>query len=138
MPSTQGDFQISEHGFVVLPRAFAFDEIAWVRDEARVVALRRRPRGRVAGDEPWADEAPDGTIYGAHLSEPAFRKLAAHPRILDAARQLLGDDVYIHQSRLVPRLAESPSDVSWRRDFATWSAVDSMPTPRALTAAIVL
>lgn len=127
-----------ERGFVTQPRLFAFEEIGWVRDEARVVSLRRGETGRTREDDPWAGEAPAGTIYGAHRGEAAFRKLAAHPRIVAAARDLMGDDVYVHQSRLVPRFAEPPADALWRRDFDAWSRVDGMPAPRALTAAIVL
>jgi hypothetical protein len=127
-----------DRGFLVQPQAFAFDEIAWVRDESRVVALRGSRAGRTQSTDPWVSEAPAGTIYGAHLSEPAFRKLAAHPRIVGIARELLGEDVYIHQSRLVSRFAEVGADVAWRRDFSTWSAVDGLAAPRAVTAAVVL
>lgn len=127
-----------DQGFLVQPQTFVFDEIAWVRDEARVVALRRGQAGRAQPGDAWAAEAPEGTIYGAHLSEPAFRKLAAHPRLIGVARELLGEDVYVHQSRLISRFAEAGTDVAWRRDFASWSAVDGIKAPRQVTAAIVL
>lgn len=127
-----------DQGFLVTPRLFAFDEIAWVRDEARLVALRRVQSGRVPAGTPWAGEAPEGTVYGTHLTEATFRKLAAHPRILTVVRKLVGEDAYIHQSRLVPRLGDNPTDHAWRRDFQTWAAVDGMPAPRAVTAAVVL
>jgi Phytanoyl-CoA dioxygenase (PhyH) len=127
-----------DRGFLVQPQAFAFDEIAWVRDEARVVALRGGRAGRTQSSDPWVAEAPEGTIYGAHLSEPAFRKLAAHPRIVGMARELVGEDVYIHQSRLVSRFAEVRGDAAWRRDFRTWSAIDGLAAPRVVTAVIVL
>jgi ectoine hydroxylase len=130
--------QYADQGFVLRPGVFAFDEIAWVRDEARIVALRRGQAGHAPGDESWAYEAPEGTLYGQHVGESVFRKLAAHPRLLATARELLGGDVYIHQSRLIPRLGESPADVLWRRDFATWSRADRMATPNAVTAAILL
>lgn len=127
-----------QRGFIIQPRVFVFDEIAWVRDEARVVALRRGQAGRAHDGDAWAGEAPAGTIYGTHLGEAAFRKLARHPRIVQVARELLGEDVYVHQSRLVPRFGDSPADVAWRRDFSAWSQVDGLPAHRAVTAAIVL
>ena len=127
----------SERGFVLLPRLFALDEMAWVRDEARVLASRRGAAGRTPKAAPWGSEAPAGTIYGAHLGDGAFRRLAGHPRVLRAARQLLGDGIYVHQSRLVPHLAENPADGEWRRDFTTWRQIDGMWAPRALTAAVV-
>lgn len=127
-----------ERGFVIQPRVFVFDEIAWVRDEARVVALRRGQAGRAREGDAWASEAPPGTIYGAHLGEAAFGKLARHPRIVQVARDLLGEDVYLHQSRLITRVADALADFAWRRDFSTWSEADGLPTPRTVTAAIVL
>lgn len=127
-----------EQGFLLLPGVFSFEEIGWVRDEARVVALRRGQPGRVKGTEPWAYEAPEGTIYGAHVGEAVFRRLAGHPRLVGAALQLLADDLYIHQSRLVSRFAEFPTDVLWRRDFRAWHTTDGLAAPEALTAAVVL
>ena len=127
-----------EQGFVLVPSVFSFEEIAWVRDEAHVVALRRGQPGRVKGTEPWAYEAPEGTVYGAHVGEATFRKLAGHPRLVEAARRLLGEDLYVHQSRLVPRFAEFPRDVLWRRDFQTWRQIDGLATSSALSAAVVL
>src|SRR4051794_30581670 len=106
---------LQDQGYALRPSVFAFDEIAWVRDEARIVALRRGQAGHAPAGENWAYEAPEGTLYGQHLGESVFRKLAAHPRILTTARELLGGQVYIHQSRLIPRLGESPADVLWRR-----------------------
>lgn len=138
MTDTDLRAEFTEQGFALRSGVFAFDEIAWVRDEARIVALRRGQAGHARSNESWAYEAPDGTLYGQHLGESVFRKLATHPRLLATARELLGSDVYIHQSRLIPRLGESPADVLWRRDFAVWSRVDRMATPNAVTAAILL
>jgi len=123
---------------MVRPRLFAFDEIAWVRDEARIVALRRGRSGHAPSGEAWSTEAPAGTVYGAHVSEATFRKLAAHPRLIAVARDLLGENVYVHQSRLISRFEDVSPDIAWRRDFATWSATDGMPAARAVTAAIIL
>jgi hypothetical protein len=124
-----------DDGFLPLPGLFAFDEVAWLRDEAQSLVLRR---SRGEAGQAWVEEAPDGTIYGAHLDESPFAKLAAHPRILGAVRQLLDEPVYIHQTRLLPWRANGPGDVLWRRDFATWSALDGLPAGRALTAAVLL
>jgi ectoine hydroxylase len=115
-------------GYLVLPRLFAFDEIAWVRDEVRVVALRRGQDGRAA----------DGTIHGTHESEPTFRKLARHPRLLTIARDLLGGDVYIRHSRLVPRFGDSAFDTAWRRDVTAESGGGDLAALNGVTAAVIL
>lgn len=124
-----------DDGFLPLPGLFAFDEVAWLRDEVQGLALRRR-RGEVGRS--WVEEGPEGTIYGAHLDDGPFQTLAAHPRIVGAAEQLLGEPAYIHQTRLLPWRANGAADVLWRRDFPTWSALDGLPAPRALTAAVLL
>jgi hypothetical protein len=121
-----------EDGYLVLPGLFAFDEIAWVRDEAQAVALRHVPR------DPWPEEAPEGTIYGAHRSEAVFRRLAAHPRLVRAARDLLDTAPYIHQTRLLPWRSVASTESRFRRDAQAWAALDGLVEPRALTAAVVI
>lgn len=121
-----------EDGYLVLPALFAFDEIAWVRDEAQAVALRQVPR------DPWPEEAPEGAIYGAHRAEPVFRRLAAHPRLIRAARELLDTAPYIHQTRLLPWRSAASTEARFRRDAQAWSSLDGLMEPRAVTAAVVL
>lgn len=124
--------QYREQGFLALPEVFAFDEIGWIRDEAQAVALRSGDRGS------WLEEAPEGALYGTDRSESAFGRLARHPRIVNAARSLLGDDLYIHQSRLLTWRAAGRPESRLRRDFASWAALDGMAAPQALTAAVLL
>jgi len=121
-----------DQGFLSLPGLFAFDEIGWIRDEAQAVALRTAARGS------WPEEAPEGAIYGADRMEAAFGRLARHPRIVGAARTLLGDELYIHQTRLLTWRAAGQPESRLRRDFASWAALDGMKAPEALTAAILL
>lgn len=121
-----------DQGFLTLPGLFAFDEIAWVRDEAQSVALRSTVRGS------WPDEAPEGTIYDADRTEVSFGRLARHPRILSAAGALLGDGLYIHQSRLLTWRAPGLSEGRLARDFSSWAALDGMKAPQAVTAAVLL
>lgn len=132
---TIGSEQIQHYrdqGFLALPGLFAFDEVAWIRDEAQAVALRSGARGS------WLDEAPEGTIYGADRTEATFGRLARHPRILAAARSLLGDDLYIHQSRLLTWRAPGRAEGRLARDFSSWAALDGMNTAQGVTAAVLL
>jgi ectoine hydroxylase len=124
--------QFRDQGFLALPGLFAFDEIAWVRDEAQAVALRSTARGS------WPEEAPEGAIYGADAKEDVFGRLVRHPRILAAARALLGDDLYIHQSRLLTWRAPGRPEGRLARDFSSWAALDGMKAPHAVTAAVLL
>lgn len=124
--------RFGEDGYLVLPGLFAFDEIAWVRDETQAVALRQAPR------DPWLEEAPEGSIYGMHRSEPVFRRLAAHPRLVGAARSLLGSAPYIYQTRLLPWRSAASGETRWRRDAQAWASLDGLETAAAVTAVVVI
>jgi hypothetical protein len=76
-------------GVLPLPELFAFDEVAWLR-EAAIALAQRAGGGRYA-----PRSLPD-----VHHAEAGFRKLAAHPRLLDPVRQLAGGAVTLRETRL--------------------------------------
>ena len=53
-------------------------------------------------------------------------------------RQLLGSDVYIHQSRINDKFGFKGSGFNWHSDFETWHSEDGMPRMRAVSASIML
>ncbi|AZG47726.1 ectoine hydroxylase [Gordonia insulae] len=73
----------------------------------------------------------------AQLSD-VVAEICSRDEIVGVARQILDDDVYIHQSRvnLKPGFAGGP--FYWHSDFETWHAEDGMPAPRALSVSIAL
>ena len=78
------------------------------------------------------------SIFEVHRSDEVFAEVASDPRVADAARQLLGSDVYIHQSRLNVKPGFAGAGFWWHSDFETWHAEDGMPRPRAVSASITL
>ena len=70
---------------------FAPDEIAWLAEEAVRVRLRAAGRPGVA---------PSALVTAVHRRDPAFACLAAHPRLLRAARDTLGEAVAIDDAAL--------------------------------------
>lgn len=73
---------------------------------------------------------------GTLLADPA--RLAADSRLADVARFLLGDEVYIHQSRLNYKPGFKGREFYWHSDFETWHVEDGMPRMRALSMSILL
>ncbi|MEQ8839549.1 MAG: phytanoyl-CoA dioxygenase family protein [Acidimicrobiales bacterium] len=69
---------------------------------------------------------------------PAFAALMARPELADVARQLLGSDVTIHQSRLNLKRAFEGRGFPWHSDFETWHVEDGMPEPRAVSCSVAL
>src|SRR3546814_3582850 len=65
-------------------------------------------------------------------------RLAADDRLAGVARFLLGDDVYVHQSRLNYKPGFVGKEFYWHSDFETWHVEDGMPQMRALSMSILL
>ncbi len=78
------------------------------------------------------------SIFAVHKLSERFDRLSKDPRLLDIAHQLLGSDVYIHQSRINDKPAFRGSGFNWHSDFETWHAEDGMPRPRCISFSITL
>ena len=74
----------------------------------------------------------------AHHRQGLLDKVASDERLAGVARQLLGSQVYVHQSRVNRKPALRGRDFQWHSDFETWHTEDGMPTPRCLSASVWL
>ncbi|MBV0913666.1 ectoine hydroxylase [Anianabacter salinae] len=85
---------------------------------------------------------PDGdavrTIFRLDRHSSIFSRLARDTRLAGTARFLLGDDVYLHQSRLNYKPGFTGKEFYWHSDFETWHAEDGMPRMRAVSASLLL
>jgi hypothetical protein len=93
-------------GALALPQLFAFEEVAWLREAA--IALAQREGAARNGGRFAPRDLPD-----VHHAEAGFRKLAAHPRLLEHVRQAAGGPVTLRATRLhVGAGFEVPADAS--------------------------
>ena len=78
------------------------------------------------------------SIFRIHAQSPVVARLAADERLAGIARFLLGDAVYIHQSRLNYKPGFHGKEFYWHSDFETWHVEDGMPRMRALSMSVLL
>jgi len=78
------------------------------------------------------------SVFGMHELSEKFSRLTRDPRLLGMVRQLLGSEVYIHQSRINDKFGFQGSGFDWHSDFETWHAEDGMPRMRAVSASLML
>ena len=78
------------------------------------------------------------SVFEIHRLDPVFAELATDPRVLDPVRQILGSEVYLHQTRANLKPGFHGKEFYWHSDFETWHAEDGMPTMRALSMSISL
>lgn len=86
--------------------------------------------------EPYTDEIR--SIFAIHKLSERFDRLTRDPRLLDMAHQILGSDVYIHQSRINDKPGFTGTGFNWHSDFETWHSEDGMPRMRCFSMSILL
>ena len=78
------------------------------------------------------------SIFEPHATNQIINKLTKRPELAGAARQILGDKVYIHQSRLNFKPGFEGKAFDWHSDFETWHVEDGMPRMRALSCVVLI
>ncbi|MFD7920232.1 ectoine hydroxylase [Streptomyces sp. NPDC059740] len=142
-PGTAGPFQRSElsdferDGFFAIPDLITDAEVAKYRTELdRLVtdpAVRADERSIV---EPKSQEIR--SVFEVHKISEVFADLVRDPRVVGRARQILGSDVYVHQSRINVKPGFGASGFYWHSDFETWHAEDGLPNMRTVSVSIAL
>ena len=124
-------------GFLILENFFSAAELADF--VAELERLRHDPDVRARESTITERSSQEvRSIFRVHQSSPVFAALARDERLTSVARFLLGDDVYIHQSRLNYKPGMRGKEFYWHSDFETWHVEDGMPRMRALSMSITL
>ena len=129
--------QYENSGYLFVEGLLQAEEISRLTDEFR--RLARAPdlhESEALITEPDSDEVR--SIFRVHRLSQVFDWLARDTRILDVARQILGSEAYLHQSRVNLKPGFHGKEFYWHSDFETWHVEDGMPRMRALSASIAL
>ena len=118
-------------GWVVVPDVLTRPEISVLEAAAFEVLERSGPE--VARE---ADGRPH-VCWGMHLFDERLRTLTRHPRIVGPSEQLLGNRIFVHQSRINIKQTGG-AIVKWHQDFGTHHRVDGIPEPRGIMIAVFL
>ena len=126
----------AEDGFQFSPALLSPAESARLLEQAEQLAasVDRRAAGVIS--EPGGGAVR--SVFRVHREHEAFAQLCRDPRIVAAVRQILGGEVYIHQSRINYKPAFNGKEFFWHSDFETWHVEDGMPRMRAVSFSINL
>ncbi|NMH99194.1 ectoine hydroxylase [Pseudonocardia acidicola] len=124
-------------GFVTIPQLLTPDEVAGYAAELDRLATDPTVR---ADDRTVIEKTSNEvrSIFEVHRISEAIGRLVADERVAGRARQILGSDVYVHQSRINYKPGFGGGGFYWHSDFETWHAEDGMPVPRAVSISISL
>ncbi|MFE7777535.1 ectoine hydroxylase [Streptomyces sp. NPDC057445] len=124
-------------GFLAIEELITPNEVAVHRAELeRLVsdpAIRADERSIV---EPKTQDVR--SVFEVHRISEIFEALVRDERLVGRARQILGSDVYVHQSRINVKPGFGASGFYWHSDFETWHAEDGLPRMRTVSVSIAL
>ncbi|GAB2326207.1 ectoine hydroxylase [Streptomyces griseoincarnatus] len=137
-PVSPGDLQaLDRDGFLAVDQLIGPDEVeVYKRELDRLVddpAIRADERSIV---EPKSQEIR--SVFEVHKISEIFANLVRDERVVGRARQILGSDVYVHQSRINVKPGFGASGFYWHSDFETWHAEDGLPNMRTISVSIAL
>lgn len=129
--------RFARDGFLFEPNFLGGDELAALREELKALLECDDYAGRdFSITEPDSQEIR--SLFAVHYLSERFARLAEDQRLMGRARQILGGEAYVHQSRINYKPGFEGKGFNWHSDFETWHAEDGMPSMHAVSASIVL
>lgn len=128
--------QFEEAGFLRLEGLITRKDVKTLVDEAERLRDTRDSEDDRVITEPRNDEVR--SVFQIHKTNELFQALCASPQLAGIARQILADDLYIHQSRINYKPGFSGKEFYWHSDFETWHTEDGMPRMRAISCVVSL
>ena len=111
-------------GYLGLGRLFNDAEVALLKAEARRIGSPARALGEANLVDP--ERGHIWRSYAMDLDSEAFFTLTRLPRLLDRARELIGENIYLWQSHMNHKPAGRGEAWEWHQDYANWH-LDGMP-----------
>ena len=129
--------EFDRKGFLFEPNFISGEELDELRRELAALLERDDFRGRdFAITEPSGNEIR--SLFAVHFLSERLGQLARDARLVGRARQILGGEPYVHQSRINYKPGFEGKGFNWHSDFETWHAEDGMPRMRALSMSVLL
>ena len=125
--------EFEERGYLFFPNLLDAKEVAAL--QSTLPEIMNRPGPEVIRET--GDPTVARLVFGAHVFSEPFRRLSLRPNLLHPVRQLLGDEVYLHQSRINPKQGFGGSNAwDWHQDYPPWHKIDGMPRPKCIMASV--
>ena len=114
------DSQINEfdqRGYLFFPNLLDREEVTALQNVVPEILNRPGPEVVREKDDPTVARL----AFGAHVYSEPFARLVTLPRLLEPVKQLLRDEVYLHQSRMNPKPGfGGGGGWDWHQDYPPW------------------
>jgi ectoine hydroxylase len=126
--------QYRREGYLLLPPDFLPGDVLDVTAAAMPSALAEDSPARILE----RDGSTVRSVYGLHRTQPEIAALTRLPALLGAVRQVLGDDVYVHQSKINIKAPFAGDQWEWHQDYVYWLQGDGLHKPDLVNVAVFL
>jgi ectoine hydroxylase len=126
--------EYDEKGFAFRPGLLSEAETRVIVAELdRIIATHGEDPQRVIKEK---DGATPRTVVNPHVHSEVFGRLVQHPALVNAVRDILGEDVYVFQSGVNCKAAFNGDVWFWHQDYPAYHRDDHIPLPRMVNALI--
>lgn len=125
-----------ENGFLIFENLFSPVEVTKLLDELNLLASKPEKNNPRYILEETNHEVR--SIFEIHKISEIYSRLCRDKRVLGVVTDLLGSEVYLHQSRVNLKPGFDGKEFYWHSDFETWHSEDGMPNMRAISCSISL
>lgn len=120
-----------KNGFISFPNVFSQQEISKIQQEVAVLCTKGpkviEPNSSVVR-----------SIFDVHKFEGYIKELSTNGKLVNTAKHITHDDVYIYQSQVNFQPARQGTGFGWHSDFETWHLEEGMPEMRCVICGIML
>jgi ectoine hydroxylase len=121
------------NGYVTVPSLAPEADVAAAL--ARVDALCQERRREVILEK---DRKTVRSVMNAHRFDDVLARFVRHPKLIEAAKQIVESEVYIFQSIFNMKWAFTGDVWPWHQDYPTYLEDDGMKEPRAVNVLVFL
>lgn len=126
--------QYERDGYLLLPPEFLPADFLDVVAAALPAAIEADSPARILE----RDGSTVRSVYGLHQTLPVIAGLTRLPALLGAVRQLVGDEVYVHQSKVNIKAPFAGDQWEWHQDYVYWLQGDGIQRPDLINVAVFL
>jgi ectoine hydroxylase len=126
--------EYAEQGFIVVENCLNADALQRLRQAGEACARDQSDPGRVYE----ADGVTVRGMHGTHLRDETMARLCRNRVLLTIAKEILHEDVYVHQFKLNVKAAFVGDVWEWHQDMTFYHREDELPEAAFLTVAVLL
>ena len=126
--------EYDEQGFIFRPELLSADEVKTINHELDGI-LAGGPRPGVVLEK---DGVTPRSVFNPQLYSDVFDRVMRHPRLLNTAAELVGDQLYTFQQLVNIKAAFNGDIWFWHQDYPTYRADDHIPECRMMNCLIFL